>query len=143
VSAGSGNTIQGNLIGTDVTGTARIPNNTGMDARGQNNVVGGLTPAARNIISGNGAVGVIVGGVGTTFYGNYVGTDITGTLPLGNGSVGVLGYDNAVIGGTVPGARNVIAANAITFGQANLAIGPDVSGSNVTVQGNYIGTDVT
>ena len=138
----SGNTIQGNLIGTDVTGTTRIPNNFAIDIRGPNNLIGGLTAAARNIISGNGA-GVSIVGSGNKMQGNYVGTDITGTLPLGNGGVGVTAGDNVVIGGTDPAARNIISANGMEFGQANVVIGFNINDINVTVQGNYIGTDVT
>lgn len=138
----SGNTIQGNLIGTDVTGTAGIANNSGMDIRGSNNLVGGLTPAARNIISGNG-LGVFIGGTGSKLQGNFIGTDITGTLPLGNGGIGVIAGENVLIGGTVAEARNVIAANGVNFGEPNISIGFNLSDINVTVQGNYIGTDVT
>ena len=46
-------TIQGNLIGTDVAGTSKIPNTNGIQAIGLNILVGGLAPGARNIISGN------------------------------------------------------------------------------------------
>ena len=138
----SGNTIQGNLIGTDVTGTTRIPNGFAVDVRGTNNLVGGLTAGARNIISGNGS-GVSIAGSGSKVQGNYIGTDITGTLPLGNDFSGVIAGENVVIGGTVPEARNIISANGITFGHANVQIGLNSNDINVTVQGNYIGTDVT
>ncbi len=136
---GAGNTIiQGNLIGTDATGTKKVPNLHGIDAFGTNILVGGLTPGARNVISGNNGNGVILIGSGSRLQGNYIGTDITGTLRLSNG-IGVLSGNNTLIGGTVSGARNVIAGNFFT----NLTIGSDRSGSGVTVQGNYIGTDVT
>jgi hypothetical protein len=134
----SGTIIQGNLIGTDVTGTKKVPNLHGIDAVGTNILVGGLTPGARNVISGNNGNGVILIGSGSKLQGNYIGTDITGTHRLAN-SVGVLSGTNTLIGGTVPGARNVIAGNFFT----NLTIGSDRSGSGVTVQGNYIGTDAT
>src|SRR5207253_6002286 len=51
----TGNVVQGNLIGTDVTGTLSEGNGDGVviqDSPG--NTVGGTTVAARNIISGNG-----------------------------------------------------------------------------------------
>ena len=133
-----GTVIQGNLIGTDVTGTKKIPNGNGIEAGAENVLIGGLTASARNIISGNAGDGVSFGGDGSKVQGNYIGTDITGTLPLGNGSSGVGAGTNALIGGTVPEARNVISANGvgITLRFASFTT-PSI------VQGNYIGTDVT
>ena len=133
-------TIQGNLIGTDVTGTIQVPNSTGIQAFGQNVLIGGLTAGARNVISGNQSDGVSIRGSGSKLQGNYIGTDITGTLALGNSGIGVVAGDNALIGGLVPEARNIISASG-SFG--NLALGLNSSGSGVIVQGNYIGTDVT
>lgn len=137
----SGNTVQGNLIGTDVTGTKKIQNETGVDSRVPNILVGGLTPGARNVISGN-VFGIIFGGAGSKLQGNFIGTDINGTLPLGNVNNGVTAFDNALIGGTVPEARNVISANAVTTGFGNISL-PSNSSGPVTVQGNYIGTDAS
>ncbi|HET8671105.1 MAG TPA: hypothetical protein VFM05_10895, partial [Candidatus Saccharimonadales bacterium] len=134
-----GNVIQGNLIGTDVTGTNRIPNHTGIDAVGPNTLIGGLTPAARNVVSANGD-GVVFSGSGSKLQGNFIGTDITGTLALGNSGNGVIASGNALIGGTVPEARNVISGNGI-FGNVSLRSNGTAAGS--TVQGNYIGIDVT
>ena len=137
---GTGTIIQGNLIGTDAAGTSSVSNNTGINARGLNILVGGLTAAARNIISGNLGDGISIAGAGTKLQGNYIGTDITGALALGNGGSGVVAGDNVLIGGLVPEARNIIAAN---HGNGNVSLGSNNIGSAVTVQGNYIGTDVT
>lgn len=134
-----GNTVQGNLIGTDFTGTKKVPNTVGINADTPNTLIGGLTPAARNIISGN-ARGVSFGNVGSKLQGNFIGTDITGTQALGNGSEGVVSGTNAVIGGTVPEARNVISGNG---GSGNVVLGFTPFGPGAIVQGNYIGTDVT
>jgi hypothetical protein len=101
---GKGTTIQGNLIGTDVTGTKKIPNTTAaVQVFGENMLVGGVTPGARNVISGN-ANGVFVRGAGSKVQGNYIGTDITGTLALGNAGNGVTAGEGALIGGTTPEA---------------------------------------
>ena len=135
---GPENTIQGNLIGTDVTGTKTLGNISGILAGGANLLIGGLTPASRNIISGN-STGVAIAGEGSKLQGNFIGTDITGTLALGNSFDGVIAADGALIGGTVSGARNVIAGN----GQSNISLSFNGSIPGVTVQGNYIGTDVT
>ena len=132
------NTIQGNLIGTDITGTKKLPNGDGILAIGPNILIGGLTPGARNLISGN-ATGVVISGQGSKLQGNFIGTDITGTVALGNISDGVIASNGALIGGTVSGARNVIAGNE----QSNISLPFNGSDPGVTVQGNYIGTDVT
>ncbi len=134
---GNGTLIQGNLIGTDVNGTSKIPNSTGVSTFGSNIVVGGVTAGARNVISGNNGDGVNMRGAGSKLQGNYIGTDITGTLPLSNSTNGVSAADGALIGGTVPEARNIISGNSIS----NVVLGS--FGPGATVQGNYIGTDVT
>jgi titin len=80
------NQVQGNLIGTDVTGTKTSPslgNITGINGA---NLIGGTTAAARNIISGN-SVGV--SDEGDLIEGNYIGTDISGTMWLANAQAGV------------------------------------------------------
>ena len=110
----SDNQVLGNYIGTDVKGTAR-PVTTAMAwllINGPNgNVVGGDTSAARNVISGNAEQGVVIEGTGTTaneVRGNYIGTDVTGTHPLSNASVGVLimsGASGNLVGGNTAGAR--------------------------------------
>ncbi|HKU76355.1 MAG TPA: SBBP repeat-containing protein [Pyrinomonadaceae bacterium] len=137
-SNGTGTLIQGNLIGTDVNGTNKIPNSTAVSAFGTNILVGGVTAGARNIISGNNSEGVSIRGAGSKVQGNYIGTDITGTLPLGNNS-GVSASDGVLIGGTAPEERNIISGNNST----NVVLGNFGSGAAITVRGNYIGTDVT
>jgi hypothetical protein len=136
------NTIQGNLIGTDISGTHKIGNGTGIKAQVAFTQIGGLTPAARNVISGNG-IGVIFGEPQSKLQGNFIGTDISGTGALGNTFEGVIVDQGGLIGGTVAEARNVISANGVS----NISMGssfPDIILPNLnTVQGNYIGTDVT
>ena len=139
--SGNGTTIQGNLIGTDIAGTSKIPNTNGIVAIGLNILVGGPAPGARNVISGNSGDGVYLRGAGNKLQGNYVGTDITGTLALGNTGNGVVAGENALIGGTAPEERNIISANGNFSG--NVALGHNNSGASATVQGNYIGTDVS
>jgi Calx-beta domain/Carboxypeptidase regulatory-like domain/Beta-propeller repeat len=143
VTNGNGTTIQGNLIGTDVTGTIKLPNTLGIEAVGLNMLIGGVTPGARNIISGNQGQAIGIRGTGSKVQGNYIGTDITGTLALGNGASGVVATDNVLIGGTEPGARNIISANS---NSGNVVLGFNSFSPTflpTTVQGNYIGTDVT
>ena len=137
----TGNTIAGNLIGTDLTGNAALPNSEGIRiGGGSNNIVGGSTAAARNTISGNGAVGVHVltaGTSGNQILGNFIGTNSSGTAALGN-RIGVLieaGSTNTTVGGLVAGDLNLISGN--------LFDGVAIDGStNNTIVGNHIGTDL-
>jgi hypothetical protein len=135
-----GTSIQGNLIGTDITGTVKLANGGGINAVTTDTLIGGTTPEARNIISGNNGDGVFFGGIGSRLQGNFIGLDITGTVRLGNGGSGVVAGNSALIGGTTPGARNVISGNG---GFGNISLGSNNSGGSATVQNNLIGTDVT
>ncbi|MBD1927824.1 DUF4347 domain-containing protein [Trichocoleus sp. FACHB-90] len=138
---GSGNQIQGNYIGTDVTGNIDLGNSAdGISIQGTNNIIGGTTTGARNVISGNNQNGVIISQVGSTgnqVLGNYIGTNAAGTADLGNTQNGIeIQYaPNNIIGGTTAGAGNVISGN-----NSN---GIWITGNTATgnqVQGNYIGT---
>jgi CSLREA domain-containing protein len=108
------NKIEGNFIGTDATGTRDLGNAlsgvTIFDA--PNNTVGGTTPAARNVISGNDEIGVNIGGDDNKVQGNYIGTNRNGTADLGNtvAGVGIMGGAGNTVGGAT-GARNTIAFN--------------------------------
>ena len=136
--------VQGNYIGTDINGTAALPNSdTGVQlANAQNATIGGTTAAARNVISGNGNLGIVLVGSGVTgnmVQGNYIGTDATGAASLGNTSSGVRligGAHGNTIGGSVAGAGNVISAN----GSVGVGLFDAATSSN-TVSGNLIGTD--
>ena len=144
LSSGS-NTIQGNFIGTTATGTAALRN--AKDGIYLNNVsgnlVGGTVPAARNVISGNGGIGVYLGGAGTTgnlVQGNYIGTDSSGSLAIPNADDGVT-IDSAggnTIGGTDAWAGNLISGNS----QSGVGLKGNGSDNNV-IQGNLIGTGVS
>jgi titin len=116
--AANNNRVQGNLIGTDVTGTVPLGNALdGVDIEaGANNLIGGTVAGLGNVISANGGAGVSISATGAQFnqiQGNLIGTDVTGTQPLGNALDGValLGVSDNTVGGTDPGAGNVIANN--------------------------------
>ena len=141
-----GNAVQGNFIGTDVTGATRLANlGNGVEVTGEaeGTTIGGVTAAARNLISGNLGSGILVSqgsGVGNFVQGNFIGTDVTGTKALGNSQYGVLISQSPAnqIGGPAAGAGNLIAGNDLD----GLFIQGKFSTGNV-VQGNLIGTDVT
>ena len=157
-SAGTANNVvSGNKIGTDVTGTKALPNaghGVAIDDGPQGTIIGtsgdGVADALeRNLISGNGADGVAI--VGSTVEtddnvvaGNYIGTDVTGALPLGNQAQGVvvsgmasfnrIGVNPGDVG--APAEGNLISANQ-SYG---VWIWQGGASSNV-VAGNLIGTN--
>jgi len=124
--------IQGNLIGTDATGT--IPFNTLVEAiqvaQSASTTIGGSTAGAGNVITAQG-IGIKIGESPTdiVIQGNKIGTDISGTKPLGNGGAGIdVGADSAAsttsgtIGGTNAGEGNIIAfngTNGVVIGSGN------------------------
>ncbi|NNF57962.1 MAG: T9SS type A sorting domain-containing protein [Rhodothermaceae bacterium] len=110
------NAIQGNLIGTDATGTQPLGN----DADGvfledvTGNTVGGTEPGAGNVIAASGDDGIDFAGADeNVVQGNWIGTDATGTMDLGNGDAGLNIFNSSdnVFGGAEPGAGNVVAFN--------------------------------
>jgi CSLREA domain-containing protein len=119
---------QGNAVGVSVFNSA------------SQNTIGGTTPAARNVISGNEGSGIAVdGGFGNLIQNNYIGTNPGGTGEFGNANDGV-DIDNStgnVIGGTTPAARNVISGNGLNG--VSLSAGADGN----SVLGNRIGTTVS
>ncbi|MGD2070907.1 MAG: CSLREA domain-containing protein [Gemmatimonadota bacterium] len=136
----SENRILGNYIGTDVTGSAAVPNTTtGILLWSRGTVIGGAEDGAGNVISGNLFAGIDMGEgtTGTIIRGNLIGTDAGGTVALGN-DLGIFvnfAPDN-VIGGIEPGAGNVISGNN---GDGMAVNGAGASGNLIV--GNLIGTD--
>src|SRR5438128_12253638 len=72
------NVVQGNFIGIDALGKTAIGNAlAGVELSGvTNNTVGGSTPVARNVISGNRQNGIyITNSTANTVEGNFIGVD--------------------------------------------------------------------
>ena len=122
-SSARSNTIQNNYIGTDFKGQTALENGFyGIEIfASDRNLIGGTVEGARNVISGNGSSGVfIISSDLNQLQGNYIGTAADGITNLGNGGAGVeifgFSLENQV-GGTLPGAGNIIAFNGSTFGQ--------------------------
>jgi hypothetical protein len=137
---GNGNTIAGNLIGTNLAGTESRQNTIGVTVRGSQNFIGGTTRASRNLISGNDAYGVEIrdpAATGNLVRNNYIGTNKAGTAALGNGSHGVVIVfaPNNTIGGTTLETRNVISGNG---DNGVRQLGAD---TGIVITGNYIGTN--
>lgn len=141
--------VEYNLIGTDPTGTIDLGNGGGVSMLdSSSNIIGGTTPAARNLLSGNNGAGpnatIILTGnsLFNAIEGNYIGTNITGTAALPNeSSNGVLITSGAIlnfVGGAIIGAGNLISNPGQPFFAAvNLS-----SGGNL-VAGNLMGTSAS
>jgi titin len=136
-------TVAGNYIGTDPTGLIDL-GNTGPGITWQYGTtdtydakIGGLSPADRNLISGNEDAASYPSN-GWTFQGNFIGVDATGLVAMGNSTAGASGgisadnCENVTIGGDKPGAINVIASNN------SHGVAPDFT-QNIIIAGNYIG----
>ncbi len=143
---GSGTTgtiIVGNEIGTDITGVLALGNENGVRVENApDNTIGGSVSGDTNVISGNSTDGVYLYGSGTTgtvIAGNKIGTDITGTLSLGNqNGVRVENAPDNTIGGTVSGDTNLISGNSFAGIQLY-----DAGTTGTIIAGNKIGTDIT
>ena len=146
---GNSNTVKGNYIGTNAAGTGAVANQWGVFVYGNNNTIGGTAAGAGNVISGNAGAGDTGRGVvldqgasGNSVLGNYIGTDKNGTADLGNQGDGIRvsgisgATTNNTIGGNTTGAGNVVSGNG---GHGIFLIKADGN----TVQGNYVGTNVT
>lgn len=140
------NTVIGNYIGTDASGSADL-GNSGQGVTvwngAQSNTIGGDTPGERNVIGGNGRYGIHIcdeGTNGNVVSGNYIGADASGTADLGNSYDGVLidnDAQNNTIGGSAPGEGNVSAHNGgvgvLVDGSATT--GNTISRNSITANG--------
>jgi len=128
------NTVEGNYIGTDLTGMHALGNQQGIGVYGVGNTIGGAAAGSGNVISANTGVGIDAGANDTVIQGNKIGTDVTGAGALGNtGAAIAVTASNMTIGGTAAGAGNLIAFNG------NPAAGGIVTnGTGNTIRGNSI-----
>jgi parallel beta-helix repeat protein len=152
IKTGGGNLVEGCYIGIDPSGAAADGNNVGiLIDSSSGNTIGGSTPEARNVISGNAGLGISLSGAPlTVIAGNFVGTDAAGVSALGNGGGIFLAAhsDDCTIGGTSGTAPGGPCTGACNLVSGNNGDGINVTGSfagnaRVSVQGNFVGTDVT
>ena len=132
--------MQGNFIGTDVSGTFDLGNNgDGLLVYASGNTIGGTSSATRNVISGNGENGIEINSTsaGSVVQGNFIGTNATGTVAVGNSRWGIIMNHaaNNTIGGSAAGAGNVISGN-LSYGV--VLYGPTTTSNDL--RGNLIGT---
>jgi len=148
--------IQGNFIGTNAAGTARS-SISGFGIRhnvGDNLTIGGPNPADRNVLAGGGQGGAIIGfspvSTGHLIQGNFIGTDLTGTIALG-GITNPVGLDNVnnaqvlnnLISGNPGGGLDTINVTP-NFGmiiRGNL-IGTQANGTSPLPNGNFGGINL-
>ncbi|MGO9464673.1 MAG: beta strand repeat-containing protein, partial [Isosphaeraceae bacterium] len=143
--AATGNTVEGNLIGTNAAGTAALANGTGVqiDTGASGDTIGGTAAAASNIISGNSYGVTLNDTTSDAVEGNYIGTDVTGSIAVANG-IGVLIWASATgntIGG--PAATTGTAPGNVISGNSGVGIffNNNVASNGDLVEGNLIGTD--
>ena len=146
------NQVAANFIGTNAQGTGALPNAAfGIQLQdAAYTLIGGPNPGDGNLISGNGASGIMMGDpvnflttldVGHVVQGNKIGTDVTGSAALPNGDQGIR------IGSHVPGSFYRIGGTGIRIVDnlisGNMDNGLLIVGYTVVVQGNTIGADIT
>ena len=135
------NTVLGNYIGTDASGSLAVPNafgGIGMFYNSVGHVIGGTNALARNVISGNLGAGIWLAGSGVSndiVQNNFIGTDAAGAVALPNDFAGIRVESGAT--------GNLITGNVIS---GNTSEGIRLIGTGTTanvVQGNFIGMDLT
>jgi hypothetical protein len=139
------NSVQGNYIGLNATGTAALPNGRygiRASAGATWNRLG--RSKGPNVISGNGSAGVALLDAGTVYnyvLANLIGTGPAGTTAVPNGGDGVSisgGANHNTVGGSRAEVRNVISGNTLS-GVAIAGAGTDIN----QVVGDYIGTNAS
>ena len=142
------NTVIGNFIGTDATGSYAIGNGAdgiAMSGGASSNTIGGTGAGERNVISGNNNDGIELDDLGTNnnvIIGNHIGTNFDGSADLGNARHGVViynGVQGTQVGGSELDERNIISGNG-SFGVVIDGNGGSTTTNN-TVSGNFIGTN--
>jgi hypothetical protein len=126
--SGNNNLVQGNLVGTDATGTVDLGGQIGVEyfGSGTGSKIGGTAAGEGNVINGGSISGV-------DLYGD-TSPDLVvqGNLITGNAEGIIVDGGAGIIGGTAAGAGNRIALNS--------SLGVSISGGakNVPILGNEI-----
>ena len=152
-----GNVVEGNFLGTDPTGEYPLGNGDGADAESDGNRIGidGNNPcdiaegqnvyAERNLVSGNNSSGIGAAANQNIVAGNFVGTDASGTQPLGNSRAGInVNYGSSFnrIGTDGQSVDNLGEANVISCNGGGIDLGSGAPGQGNFIAGNFIGTDI-
>jgi WD40-like Beta Propeller Repeat/Right handed beta helix region len=155
VNQSTGNFVNGNLLGTDATGSVVLGDDIGVELDGgaTANTIGSVGPGA-NVIAGSDDVGVLVNSASAnTIAGNFIGTDRSGTplttirndegvRILNVGATGNTFSNNRISSSTNQGIEaaegpNTISGNTIDHnGGPGITVAPGTTG--VTISGNSI-----
>lgn len=134
VNGSSGTTVAGNLVGTDGTGADLHNGAFGVLVYSNSDdvVVGGATPADRNVIAWNLADGIAVSGTnvsGTLVRNNYIGTSPNGLIAHVNSDHGV----------SITGASSTVVRNNVIASGLSAILLAEGGTNQTTVIGNFIG----
>ncbi len=153
----SGVNVSGNIVGLNSTGNAELGNSFNgiyiRDAAGINvigfddNAISTTLSLLRNVSSGNGNDGIrLVSSSNQIIAGNYLGTDVTGTIALGNRNYGIqisgAASDN-IIGTDSDGNEDASETNVISGNGSGLRFLVAGTGTNNRISGNFVGVDMT
>lgn len=139
----SGNIIQGNYIGTDISGLVAVPNNNGIENCGQEGV-----QILDNVISGNSTWGITTVQFREThtpvtnmvIQGNLIGIGSDSITTLSNGTGGIAVQtpsDNVKIGGTAVAEYNIISNIGSDATGINILDDPSITGVQVFANSIY------
>lgn len=148
--------IQGNRIGTDVSGSVTFisgggstPNALrGIHAAASDDVLIGsdLQSDGGNLISGNLGMGILVGDGSARIYSNRIGTNLAGTAALGNGGAGIYlnsgSQTRSFVGASGPVGGNLISGNGSSgiYADAKVEIAGNTVGLSLD-QSSALGND--
>lgn len=141
------NVIQGNIIGLDANGTTALGNGEGITVIHAPRVqIGGNASAARNVVSGNGHVGIqVIAAPDAVVEGNYVGLDTAGARSVVNAATYNSAYSNDIGIGLTDAARGVVRGNVVGGNQEGIGAGSNCPSCHSVlfdrIEGNLVGTD--
>lgn len=129
--------IQGNRIGTDSSGELARPNrSSGVILTGIEALVGGTSPAASNLVSGNEVAGLQIYSIASRVEKNRFGVSASGGSLRNTGAAIYLNGSRNRVGSDDPAGGNLIANNdsgiQCLAGGANRILGNSVYNNNVT-----------
>lgn len=143
------NTVNQCFVGIDYTGTTAKPNYNGINVTGSTNYsnnfnnIGNGTTVPGNLISGNTNNGInFYTNVNEAYiWGNYVGTDITGTVAVPNGNGVVITGSNPFSPSSSEQAEAILLFENVISGNSNNGVLIQANAIYTFLQGNFIGLD--